>query len=106
MSTAFERKTIYSTSRWRKLRARVLRRDGGLCRRCHQSGIERVADEVHHLRPVRAGGAIWDTANLVSLCRQCHRERHETKIEAARRQWRAFAKELLTEDSQCSQATN
>jgi 5-methylcytosine-specific restriction enzyme A len=51
---------------WRKIRARVLERDGHTCRRCGQ-----VANQVDHVVPKHKGGSD-DEANLVSLCRRCH----------------------------------
>jgi 5-methylcytosine-specific restriction endonuclease McrA len=32
---------------------------------------------VHHIRPISAGGAALDPANLISLCRACHGVAHK-----------------------------
>lgn len=56
--------------RWARLRLQVLRRDGY---RCQAPGCGRAgALEVDHRLPLAAGGAMWDTSNLQSLCRSCH----------------------------------
>ena len=60
-----------STRRWRKLRAHVIRRDGGRCQRCGSS----TRLEVHHIIPAVAGGQ--DTpANLRAMCEACHDRLH------------------------------
>jgi len=54
---------------WRRLRERVLRRDGYRCRRCGATG--RL--EVHHRYYLR-GHMAWQypMRALVTLCRDCH----------------------------------
>lgn len=42
----------YKTARWRRLRARVLRRDGYRCRESARYGMIVQADTVHHVWPV------------------------------------------------------
>lgn len=78
----FYRKMINS-GRWRATRAMVLQRDRGLCVDCAACRRYTIATEVHHVRPVeweRTRGAMsqlmFDPANLVSLCHDCHRLRH------------------------------
>lgn len=59
---------IYHTKRWRNLRAKVIEQDGGVCQVCG-------TDEsliVHHVIPIKSGGAKWDIDNLVTMCRSCH----------------------------------
>ena len=63
------------TSRWQKLRARVLA-DEPLCRSC-----QRPATEVDHIQPRSKGGALWDRENLQALCSACHSRK--TSREAA-----------------------
>ena len=48
---------------WNKIRALVLKRDDGMCRRCGEP-----AKEVHHVVAGRN-----DLENLISLCVPCHR---------------------------------
>ena len=54
--------------RWAVIRRRVFDRDGWRCRNCGRSG--RL--ECDHIRPVKWGGAVYDMANLQTLCRECH----------------------------------
>ena len=60
-----------STRRWRKLRAFVLRRDGGRCQRC--GGKEKL--EAHHIIPRTAGG-LDAPSNCRTLCLTCHDSLH------------------------------
>lgn len=67
-----------STRRWRKLRARALRRDGHQCTHLDEHGQRCPATfglEVDHTIPLADGGADHLT-NLRSLCATHHRERH------------------------------
>lgn len=49
-------------------RARILRRDGCLCRVCK---VKR-ANDIHHIVPQRDGGPDTDD-NLISTCPDCHK---------------------------------
>ena len=58
-----------STTAWRKLRAQVLARDHYQCQRPGCGARDQL--EVHHVRPVSAGGT--DTPeNLLTLCTTHH----------------------------------
>ena len=54
--------------RWAAVRRAVLARDGWRCRQCRKVGRM----EVDHIRPLRAGGKVYDPDNLQVLCRDCH----------------------------------
>lgn len=58
-------------ARWRKVRVRILRRDGWLCQ---IRGPECLgeATEVDHIVPWRTGGAWYDEDNLRAACRPCN----------------------------------
>ena len=43
-----------------------------LCQRCKYLARATAAEHVDHRIPLRQGGASFDWANLVSLCRPCH----------------------------------
>ena len=60
-----------STRRWRKLRAYIIRRDGGRCQRC--GGNDRL--EVHHVIPSAHGGTDL-MSNLRTQCAGCHDRIH------------------------------
>ena len=55
-----------STSRWRKIRQRIINRDRGLCQMCGNEG-----DSVDHITPRSQGGTDEDF-NLQLLCRSCN----------------------------------
>jgi len=89
---------IIGTSRWRRLRVEVLRRDGWRCVQCGARG--RL--EVDHIRPVRTHpeGA-FEPGNLQCLCPSCHTKK--TRLECghpplseARRKWRDAVADLAT----------
>ncbi len=61
---------IYSTERWKRIRAIARRRAGGLCERC---GREAKALDVHHRVALKDGGEPYDPDNLEVVCRPCHR---------------------------------
>ena len=59
----------FSTSpRYAAFRRFVFDRDGWRCRECGRPG----ALELHHIRPLSAGGEVWDETNVMSCCRGCH----------------------------------
>ena len=68
------------------LRARVLRRDRGRCRKCG-----RKATEVHHVKPLHEGGDNR-MSNLVALCRACHAKQHRADNVSA--DWRRYLETL------------
>lgn len=59
-----------STRAWRRVRSRVLQRDGHRCQQCGGP-----ATEVDHLIPVADGGSDV-IANLQSVCSDCHDRLH------------------------------
>ena len=69
-------------SRWFKARADVLDRDDGECQECGLTNAEHVEQygyeiHVHHIEPVSDGGEKFDTENLVTLCADCHSQKHD-----------------------------
>ena len=91
---------MYSTRKWRKLRAQILIRDGWTCQGgCKAKGITSAATQVHHIEPIREGGAPFDPDNLTLLCRDCHRQAHHTERPTeppAIAAWRKFVENLST----------
>jgi len=67
-------------SSWVKLRARIMRRDAGLCQPCLQAGRVTEAKQVDHIKPKTAGGTD-DENNLQAICTACHKAK--TAREAA-----------------------
>lgn len=60
--------------RWKKLRLRVLRRDGNTCAYCGD-----VATEVDHVIPLVRGGSD-DAENLVACCRSCNSRKKDQQV--------------------------
>lgn len=61
----------YSTARWARLRAAVLRARP-LCEHCQRMGQIVVATQVDHVRAIKDGGEPWARGNLQALCATCH----------------------------------
>ena len=58
-------------SKWQAKRARVMRRDAGLCCYCRAFGHMTTGAEVDHTRPLWAGGTDAE-GNLRTICRAHH----------------------------------
>lgn len=69
---------------WRKVVARVIRRDHGICHLCGQPG----ADTADHVIPVSKGGALYDLHNLRAAHHNawpnCNRVRGDRDIATAK----------------------
>ena len=78
-------------ARWDQVRLAALERDGWRCQTCGKAGVL----EVHHVVALRDGGAPYDLANLVTLCRACHLEAHHGRVSPAEAAWRAFLEEPI-----------
>ena len=72
---------------WRRIRERVLQRDGYLCQACRTKGRVTPAGEVHHVVALSRGGTD-DPDNLLSLCGPCHQQ--ETDALMGRRRGPGF----------------
>lgn len=75
-------KSFYQSPVWKRTRARVFRRDKGLCVRCGRPG-----EIVHHKTPLTPDNINdWTVAlcedNLELLCRDCHGLEHATDLPA------------------------
>ena len=66
---------LYSSVRWRKLRAAKLA-ENPFCEICRAAGRVAVASIVHHVVEVRQGGDPYDFAGLQAVCASCHRRIH------------------------------
>nr|DAR43480.1 MAG TPA: HNH endonuclease bacteriophage, HNH Endonuclease, DNA.52A [Caudoviricetes sp.] len=68
----------YKSKRWLALRARVLRRDKGLCREALRYGRRVEATTVHHVYPVEDYPELqWAEWNLISVSQQAHNSFHD-----------------------------
>lgn len=57
---------------WRKIAARIMRRDNGLCQPCLKQGRTTAAHAVDHIVNKGSGGSD-DDDNLQAICRRCHK---------------------------------
>jgi 5-methylcytosine-specific restriction endonuclease McrA len=60
---------------WWEISARVRKRSKGLCEDHAVRGFKVKGVEVHHIRPLSAGGRTV-LSNLIHLCEACHNRRH------------------------------
>ena len=71
----FEYKEYLKSDKWKKLREKVMKRDNFTCKDCGNT-----ATEVHHKRYVNMGTP-WELYELVSLCNNCYKKRHNINEE-------------------------
>lgn len=73
------------------VRRMVVARARWACERCGHSILSSKGSDIHHRKPRRMGGtsdpAINSPANLVLLCRDCHRDIESNRLLAARSGW-------------------
>ena len=70
----------YKSTKWKRKRLSILRRDGYLCMECIKFGRRREAVTVHHIRHVDEHPELaYVDSNLVSLCQACHNKMHPEK---------------------------
>ena len=62
-------------SEWRKLRAKIMERDGYLCQVCRANGRLTEAREVDHIVNKASNDGNDDPSNLQAICVKCHREK-------------------------------
>lgn len=64
---------FYTTPDWRALRAKVIRREGGICRECGVQIFRKRDVTVDHIKPrSRYPELALDPSNLQVLCRSCN----------------------------------
>ena len=79
MSTAEERRDVYNTRDWLRLRDAKLDLNP-LCEECAKRELTVPAEIVHHIVPISEGGEPFpDVDGLESLCISCHSKHHNTK---------------------------
>lgn len=68
---------FYKSSKWKKKRPAILRRDKYECRECRRYGKAVQATTVHHVYPLELyPDRKLDSNNLISLCNGCHEGMH------------------------------
>lgn len=75
-------KKFYKTYIWQIKRKEILERDNFECQECKSKGLMSKASTVHHIKEYKEfpSLALTDT-NLISLCRNCHEEKHPDRLE-------------------------
>ena len=76
----FTMNEFYLSSKWKRKREQILRRDNYLCQNCKRYGRQRQAATVHHIKHYDEFPelALKDD-NLISLCAACHNLQHPEK---------------------------
>jgi 5-methylcytosine-specific restriction enzyme A len=71
---------FYRSTKWKKKRERILKRDKYLCQECLKYGRNTEANVVHHIIEIEdEPGLKLESTNLVSVCRSCHNKIHPEK---------------------------
>lgn len=82
----------YNSKRWRKKRAAILRKYGGLCQESLRYGKRRQATTVHHVWPVSEHPEYaWADWNLLPLTAEKHdamHDRENDKLTALGESWK------------------
>ena len=69
-------RSVYHSSRWRKLRKQILLRDDYMCQYCLNKGLYKQADVVDHIIEVKDDiTKAYDPENMQSLCHACHNKK-------------------------------
>ena len=91
--TAIQRTRFYSTREWRSMSRRIRQRGGWLCQGCLPRTV--AAKVVHHVKPLAEGGPPLKESNLISLCADCHRDRHGQVVDKGKQEWVTYIRELM-----------
>ena len=77
-----EVRQLRQTTKWRKLRLKILDKSKGLCYICYVKGEYVPADHVHHIKPANKRiDLFYAEDNLIPLCKGCHIYVHRHKLE-------------------------
>lgn len=83
-------KEFCKTLAWKKMREKILRRDGYRCVDCRRYGRVTEATTVHHIQHYDEHPELaLDPSNLISLCASCHNAKHPEKGRMARKSRRS-----------------
>lgn len=75
---------FYKSAAWVKCRNAYMKSVHYLCEDCMSKGIYKPAEEVHHIvfitpQNIHDPTVTLNEDNMVALCRECHRRRHNLK---------------------------
>lgn len=82
-------KGFYSSKTWQDCRNRYGAMRGWLCEDCLKRGLYRPGKEVHHVEEltpmnINRPEVTLNFDNLVLLCKECHKARHDTRMKDRR----------------------
>lgn len=70
--------SFYKSKRWKRLRGRILSRDGYQCQEAKRYGKMVAANTVHHVFPLADWPQYkWEPWNLISLSNEAHNQMHD-----------------------------
>ena len=72
-----EQLKILTSARWRKLRLRIIQRDGAICQRCFYkyNFINGEELQVHHIKSRKDFPELtYEPNNLLTICKKCNAE--------------------------------
>ncbi|MCI8374848.1 MAG: HNH endonuclease [Lachnospiraceae bacterium] len=73
----------YKSSRWKRKREHILKRDSYICQWCKRYGKIVDASTVHHVKHVDEYPELaFEDDNLISLCTGCHNKAHPEKAKS------------------------
>jgi tetratricopeptide (TPR) repeat protein len=70
---------IYKSIEWKRLKKEYLK-NNPICESCLSDGKKAKSKLVHHIIPLRKGGAFLEEDNLIALCKECHYEIHSLSV--------------------------
>ena len=91
--TVIQRKRFYATRAWKAMSRQIRQRDGWLCTSCRPRRV--AAALVHHKVPLSENGPPLEESNLVSLCADCHRDRHGLVVDKGKQEWDRYLRNLM-----------
>lgn len=74
---------LYNSARWRKIRARQLRREPW-CAECMKRGVFTTATDVDHILPHRGDVMLFFRGPFQSLCHSCHAKKTAMEINSVK----------------------
>jgi 5-methylcytosine-specific restriction endonuclease McrA len=68
---AYNNTEIYNSWKWRKFASRY-KKNNPLCAECDKNNIASSVKVADHIKPINAGGEVYNEENIQSLCEKCH----------------------------------
>lgn len=88
----------YKTTRWKRLREAVLKRDGYVCQESKRFGKTRGATVVHHIFPAKDYPYLfYNPKNLISLSAEEHNQMHDRITDEITKKGKAWQDRVKSE---------